>query len=297
MEETVEIGSLDVRYEGCRMRNRAAEKALLLSIMENGIREPLEGVEERDWRVLLNGFKRYRCARRLGIGMVPYRSLGRNAAQGIIHLIRMGNAKSLSMIEQAKLIDELKTGHGMSTKEIARELDKSRAWVSVRTGIVEEISEAVMAQLLRGAFPVYSYMYTVRPFIRINGVKKIEVEKFVLSVAGKAVSIRDIDLLAHGYFKGPAVLRRQIEEGHLGWGLKRLKETSWNGKGFTEREQEMLRSLEQCQKYMDRLICGSEDGRLPSNGFRAQANLLAGGIMEKLDVFGKAMRQLYDRTG
>ncbi|RZB35720.1 MAG: hypothetical protein SRB2_02847 [Desulfobacteraceae bacterium Eth-SRB2] len=53
-----------------------------------------------------------------------------------------------------------------------------------------------------GHFPVYAYMYTLRPFIRMNGINKKEVDIFVSSVAGKNLSIRDIEILAHGYFKG-----------------------------------------------------------------------------------------------
>ena len=40
MSETVERSSLDLRYEGYRIRNAAAEARLLASIAERGIEEP-----------------------------------------------------------------------------------------------------------------------------------------------------------------------------------------------------------------------------------------------------------------
>ncbi len=58
MDQQVEISSFDLRYAGCRMKNKTAEKVLLCSILENGIRDPLQGVEARHSRILLNGFKR-----------------------------------------------------------------------------------------------------------------------------------------------------------------------------------------------------------------------------------------------
>ena len=45
MVEQVEISSLDLRYQGYRMRCPGAEKALLLSILEKGIRDPLQGID------------------------------------------------------------------------------------------------------------------------------------------------------------------------------------------------------------------------------------------------------------
>jgi hypothetical protein len=296
MIEEVELTSFDLRYEGCRIGNKAAEKALLASILEHGIRDPLQGVDTKEGRILLDGFKRYRCARRLGIGIVPYSCLGREVALGIIQLLRIANAKSLSIIEQAKLIDELRSVHHMSVSEIARVLEKSPAWVSVRAGIITEMTPPVISAILSGAFPVYSYMYTVRPFMRINRIKKEEIDEFVRLVAGKGLSIRDIDMLAHGYFKGSWEMRQQIAKGNIVWELERMKKTNHGDSHCTEVERQMLRELEICQKYMQRIISKSTESRFKSNTFYAEANLLVGGIMRKLAEFGWAIRAFYDRT-
>ncbi|MBT8332589.1 MAG: chromosome partitioning protein ParB [Deltaproteobacteria bacterium] len=296
MVEQVEISSLDLRYQDCRMRCPGAEKALLLSILDKGIRDPLQGIDTQQCRILLDGFKRYRCANKLGIGIVPYSSLSSDEATGIIELIRMSNATSLSILEQAKLIDELKSVHHMSVSEIARLVDKSKGWVGMRVGIIGQMSPLVMSKIFGGKFPVYAYMYTLRPFIRMNGINKKEIDEFVGSVAGKKLSIRDIELLAHGYFKGSDELRSQIKSGNILWALSRIKETSANAGDCTELETQMLRELEITQKYMQRLTYKSQDKRFNSNCFFAQANLLSGGILRQLDAFGQAIRQFYDRS-
>jgi len=72
----VELSSLDLRYQSYRMKEAAAEGRLLASIAQRGIGEPLEGVAREAVNVLLNGFKRYRCARKLQLQTVPYASLG-----------------------------------------------------------------------------------------------------------------------------------------------------------------------------------------------------------------------------
>ena len=82
MSENVELSTLDLRYEGHRLRDDAREARLLASVAERGIEEPLEGVDTSEARFLLNGFKRQRSAKKLGIGCVPYVSLGQEEVSG-----------------------------------------------------------------------------------------------------------------------------------------------------------------------------------------------------------------------
>lgn len=297
MASEVELSTFDLRYEGCRLKNIGVERDLLASIAECGIQDPLEGVENNGERILLNGFKRYRCARRLGISIVPYSSLGEDEAMGIITLMRISNAKSLSILEQARLVEELRNVHKMSVMEIAEGVSRSKAWVSVRSGIIRQMSEVVREKIFSGAFPVYSYMYTLRQFIRINGAGKEDVDEFVKAVSGKKLSIRNIEQLASGYFKGSEEFREQIKKGSITWGLERLKQVHQNLEGCNAFECGMLRDLEITQKYMQRVMSKSKDKRLKNNAFCAQANLLSGGILGKVDDFSRRMRELYDRTG
>lgn len=297
MSQDVEITSIDLRYESCRMKHSGAEKTLIASIVEHGIREPLQGVDSGAARILLNGFKRYRCARKLGLAMVPYVSLGCDEAFGIIQLIRIANSKSLSMLEQARLIDELRSVHGMSVSEIARLLERSNGWVSMRIGILREMSGCVMDKIFSGDFPVYAYMYTLRRFIRMNGSRKKDVDEFVCAAAGKHLSIRDIELLAHGYFRGSNEFREQIKKGDIRWGLNLLKQPARRDDACTDTERRTLRDLEVTQKYMQRVTCMVRDGRYGSNAFYAQAHLVAGGILRCLDMFSRAMKEFHDRSG
>ena len=266
---------------------------MLLSISAHGIREPLQGVDTAGKRILLDGFKRLRCAQKLNIGIVPYRSLADDEAWGIIKLIRASNARGLSIVEQSRLIDELMSVHQMCNAEIAALLDKSRAWVSVRAGITTQMSDTVMDEIFKGRFPVYSFMYTLRRFMRLNGVHKKEIDEFVDAVAGRHLSIRDIDLLANAYFKGPQEFRQQVKSGNISWTLNRLKHPRTTG--CSRQERQMLEVLETTGKHMRFIIKGSATGS--TNAFYVQANLLSGGILTQLDAFTKAIRGVHDRTG
>jgi hypothetical protein len=297
MVQEVELATLDGRYESYRLRQHAAEGRLLASIAAQGIAEPLEGVEQGARHVLLNGFKRWRCARKLGLATAPYVSLGEDAAQGIVALLRASNDRALSLLEQASFVDELKRLHQMSVAEIAQALSRSVGWVSMRLGLLAELPPLVREKLFAGAFPVYAYMYTVRPFMRMNGVGREDVGAFVAALSGKRLSVREIEHLAHGYFRGPEALREQIRAGNVALPLEQLKRSAQAADGCTPLEQALLKDLEIAQKYLQRVMGKSHDPRLSSPGFRAQAQLLLAGLLSRAPAFFQSVRQLHDRCG
>ncbi len=296
MVKKIEINNLDLRYEKFRLKSKEIERALLASIIANDIQEPLKGVDLGDGtKILLDGFKRYRCAKKLNIGMVPYSSFGSDEPLGIIKLIRTSIARPLTILEQAKMIDELQKVHGMTHGDIAELLQKSKAWVSMRAGILGEMSEYVAKRVFNGDFPVYSYMYTLRKFIRMNSISKNEIDTFVKLVASKGLSIRDIELLANGFFKGSDNLRQQIKEGNITWGLDQLKKSSNRANECTTAEQSMLKDLESVQRYMQKITYRARDDSLGNDTFQVQASLLVQGIVDIMDNFMIAVRDLYDR--
>lgn len=292
-----ELNTFDLRYESYRMRNPALEGRLLASIMERGIEEPLEGVDIGDRRILLNGFKRYRCARKLALGMVPYATLGADEAEGIVAILRSSNNRALSLIEQARFIDDLRTLHKLSVAEISETLSRSKSWVTMRLGLLAEMGERVREKVFSGAFPLYSYMYTLRQLLRGGAAQRGEVEKLVEAVSGKKLSIREIEQLAHGYFRGPQWFRSEILAGNFTLALERMRQVPDGPDGCNELERVLLRDLELLGKYMQRVMRKSQDPRIETRAFCAQANLLLAGVLSRVAGFTQALRTLHDRTG
>jgi len=305
MSENVELSGLDLRYEGHRLRDAAREARVLASIAQRGIEKPLQGVDTPDARFLLDGFKRRRAAKKLGIDCVPYVSLGQEEATAILSLMRVSTDKTLGILEQARFLVDLLSIHGMSVAEVAETLSRSKGWVSMRRRLLEEMSPSIQAALFRGTFPVYSYMYTLRPFMRMNSVTEEQIERFVEAVAGGARcagsgsrrSVREIELLAQAYFRGPASLREAIEAGKLNWSLDQLKNVPEDREGCNAFERGLLHDLEVLQKAMQRVLPKCSDPRLEGRAFYAQANLLSGGLLSTLEPFRERMKELYDRSG
>ena len=298
MANEVELASLDLRYESFRLKVPALEERLLASILQRGIEEPLEGVEVQPAQVLLNGFKRYRCARRLRLGTVPYRSLGQDEAAAILDLLKLSNNRSLSILEQAAFIAELKNARGLKVAEIAAELSRSKSWVTMRLGLLAEISQPVRQKLFADAFPVYSYMYLIRQFMRMNGVQPEQIEQFVLATSGQGLSVREVEQLAHGFFRGPDSFRQEILKGNLALPLARMRQVPQSPDGCSEFERVLLGDLELTQKYMQRVMGKSQEhAKLSSRAFHAQCHLLTAGSLSRSRAFLDTLRALHDHNG
>ena len=201
-------------------------------------------------------------------------------------------------VARARVLEvDLLTLHNMTLLEVAQTLRRSKAWVSMRRGLWEEMSPAIQELLFAGAFPVYSYMYTLRRFRRMNAISADQIERFVQSLAGKQLSVREIELLAQAYFRGPVSLRDAIDAGKFGWSLEQMRNVPEDREGCSQPERVLLKDLQILHKYMRRVMTKCADSRLASRGFYAQANLLAGGLLSSLQPFQERIQEFHDRSG
>jgi ParB/RepB/Spo0J family partition protein len=297
MIKEIEISRISTKYESCRLKDKFRQQYLLDSILKNGVREPLQCVGQSGRYILLDGFKRLRCCIKLKISCVPITIVSTDEAESILHVVRLSNEKSLNILEQARFVDELRKNFNLKVSEIAGRLDVSNAWVSVRLGILSEMSDLISKEVFSGRFPLRSYMYTLRQFTRVNKIPAETVDRFVKAVSGKSLSQRKIEKLAYGYFRGSDELRKQIEEGRLQWTLRQLDEThagSHTQQPELEKdERDFIRDLELLQKYIGKV---NRDLRIKQTGtsvFIKTVRLLLAGIINSLAILKKGVTE-YD---
>ncbi|MGD9201088.1 MAG: hypothetical protein PVI26_05970 [Chitinispirillia bacterium] len=249
------------------------ERRIFLSLERHGIHTPLMGMtSEKDTNrfILLDGFKRYRCARKLGIEQVPVNSVSTDTVTGFLTMLRQNDSSPLNLLEQASFIHDLHTHHKLSMSEIARRVDKSVSWVSVRISLISTMSEEIREKIIRGAFPLRSYMYTLAPFTRVKGYEN-DVAQFVHAVSGHHFSIRDISLLSKAFFNKETEIKEQILTGNIDWTLRMLKQT---------KESEPRDLVKTCRWHISELlrVCRNNPDVVPK-------------IQEALDVFISTYRR------
>lgn len=255
MPEIIEHTQIDLRYQKFRLQNQDTEKRLFVSIESNGIQVPLAAIKEQSSCsiILLDGFKRYRCAGKLGIHQLPVSFIGTTEVEGLFRIIRHNDNSSLSAFEQACFIEQLHTNYTLSFSEIARRIDRSVAWVSVRIEMLKSISDSIREKIISGAFPLRSYMYDIAPFTRVKGCKE-KIEHFVEKVSGHKYSTRDIATLSQAFFKGDGTVEKQILDGNVDWTLRMLKDRKNTSDTEQSPEAALLQQQRICQWHITALI-------------------------------------------
>lgn len=303
MTLSIEISRLDLRYEHLRLKDKRREGMLLSSILEQGVLDPLYICGGKSTEcILLDGFKRYRSATKLNLSEVPVTSLDTDTAMGMLKLLRRSTSNGMNILEEAGLVDELYQNLHLSTSEISRRLERSVTWVSVRLGILSEMTGAVRERIFSGKFPVRSYMYTLKPFTRVNKTAgKKEIEAFVTRVSGKKYSTRDIELLAGAWFKGAKALKEQVKEGDLDWTLRQLKDKppeSQNQKDdMSETEAKVISSLQIVTSVIFRLNDTLGSTEIDNEDFTCKAKAASGRLINMLSDFENTLKEFYDRCG
>lgn len=299
--EIVEFNAIDLRLEHTRCRDAEAERLLLPSIMERDIEEPLSVVtcEVPYVYVLLDGFKRYRCARKLGKGTLPVHCIAQDIPCGILSMIRREETGKLNALEQARLIEELHQSYGLSIYVIAVRLERSPAWVRIRLEMVSELSSLLREKIMSGAFPVRAYLYGLRGVIQEHKVSMDRVDAFVAAVSGKGLSTRELFVLSRAYFTGGGAIAHLIDEGSAHRAL-RLICTDSEGKedaSLDELERQLIADLATTSAGMNRIVANAAAVREGTAPFMLYTNLWSAAILRRLDEFSTVIKELYDRSG
>jgi ParB/RepB/Spo0J family partition protein len=303
--EIVETESIDIQLEHTRNKGDEAERRLFISIEKRGILDPVDVVAidneaGQQQYVLLDGFKRYRCAKKLHMTMIPVEHISTDIATGILAVLRRNASRScgITTIEQAALIEELHNKYSMSINDIALHLDRSPSWVCMRIGMLDELSCLVREKISTGAFPARAYIYALKGFTRVNGIPASIVDECVNALSGKKLGTRDLFILSRAYFSAGTSIKQLISDGDVHRALKILKGRD-NSSDST-----ITNKIE--KKCIEELKCVSAgiNGLMHNNGKYSEScrgsmevNLWCAGILNNISSFESVVKELYEKSG
>jgi hypothetical protein len=296
---TCRLSDLDLRFEHLRQRDYQAERILLESIRLCGIATALVVITDSTSQrpILIDGFKRCRCAANLGIDSVPLQSIEADIKTGLLLFLRQCRQHGLTDLEYAAVIDQLHKSHAMTLSAIASFLGCSVAWVSLRHGLLEQMSLTVRRLILAGKLPLRCWLYAMRPFTRVKGVDQTVVDRLVCAVAGKALSTRQLFLLTHAYFTGSPLIRQKIEDGHLQQVLAALRGMALDDPARRTPDGQIIEELGQARCCIDRLIAILPKAQAGDEAICLESNIIAGAILRSMRNFVHIVKEYYDRTG
>jgi ParB/RepB/Spo0J family partition protein len=149
----IALPKLGQRFAALRIVNPAAEASVLQSMQKYGQLAPVvanrgEGPGRYE---LLDGFKRFRAAQKLGFNHLQTRVFAfgvRASKAAILQLNWVG--KSVNHLEEALVLVSLVREDGLTQEEVAVLVGRHKSWVSRRIALVERLCEEVQESLRLG---------------------------------------------------------------------------------------------------------------------------------------------------
>jgi len=156
-QETMVIApaAIGERFAPLRIADPAAERAMLCSMRKFGQLTPVvvcriaAGEQE-----LLDGFKRLRAGRQLGLKELTVRTLNvslRACKAAMLQLNRVG--RTISGMEEALVVHSLCHEDGLSQVEIATLLGRHKSWVCRRLALIERLCDEAQESIRLGLLP------------------------------------------------------------------------------------------------------------------------------------------------
>jgi hypothetical protein len=218
---------------------------------------------------------------------------------GILTLLRRQESRGTSTMEQAALIEELHQQYGMSIYDIAASLCRSPSWVSMRLGMLDELSSLVRGKIMSGAFPARAYLYGLKGFTRVNRIPMEEVDACVNALSGKHLGTRDLFILSRAYFNGGESVRRLIIDGDVHRALRVLKNSvaSAPDHEMSVTERTFLGFLMDASAAMKQVLYHTRHIQGMGADFSNHVNLWCSSIMNITQPFQSIITELYERTG
>ena len=192
------LDSLDMRYTGLRARRPVLEKRLVASLGEAGQQSPVVVVPagEVGRYVVIDGHKRVRALIKLRADVVRAAVWEMSAVEALVTAYQMASGAGWNAVEEGWLAWELVRVAGLSTSEAGRRLDRSKAWVCGRVGLVESLPEAVLEGVRSGKIGAYTATRYLLPFARANAA---DCESLASKMMQDGFRSREVEVLCRYY--------------------------------------------------------------------------------------------------
>jgi len=149
-ERDVDVADLGDSLAALRLCDASALAAMGRSLERHGQLSALSLFAAGDHLEIIDGFKRVRAARALGVRTLRARVADVDLAGAKVQLAALHDRRGLTELEEGWLIRSLYRDHGLSQPSIATRLGRHKSWVFRRLMLVEALDPAVQADVRLG---------------------------------------------------------------------------------------------------------------------------------------------------
>jgi ParB/RepB/Spo0J family partition protein len=187
-ERDVDLAELGEGLAALRLCDASALESMRRSLARYGQLSALYVFAERGQLEIIDGFKRVRAARALGLGTLRARVATVDLVDAKVQLAALHDRCGLTEIEEAWLIRSLYREHGLSQPAIAARLGRHKSWVFRRLMLVEALDPAVQADVRLG-------LLTPRAAVAVSQLPRGNQHDLAALVIRRGLTVRQTELV------------------------------------------------------------------------------------------------------
>jgi ParB/RepB/Spo0J family partition protein len=146
----VPLDQFDLDFERLRRSTARMVAKMAVSFSQQGQLTPVITTERRGLYLLVDGFKRYRAAEKIGLSRLNAIVVTVDGKKAKAMLYLLNHSGGFSIIQEALLVKELIEIDGWTRKEAALLMDRHKSWISRRLDMIRRLSPEVIEALLLG---------------------------------------------------------------------------------------------------------------------------------------------------
>jgi len=129
---SIELDKIELSLERLRRPTEASVKNMTESLINHGQLTPVIITQNHDHFFLIDGFKRYQAAKRLGAKTIKAQTIKTEMKYAKAMVYFLNRSGYFTMIQEAVLVKELIEIEGLTQSEAGILLDRHKSWVSRR---------------------------------------------------------------------------------------------------------------------------------------------------------------------
>lgn len=205
----VDLHRLELRFGAARLTEPRSVESLARSIERCGQIVACIAVAEGGGTrlVLVDGYRRVQALRHLGRDTALVQTWDCDLVAALVRVLAATHARPWAALEEALLLRELVTNHGLSQHEVARRCGRDASWVSRRLELVCGLPDALLGAVRDGALSSWAATRILAPLARANS----EHAMGLLQALGSApLSTRQLQRWFEHYQSSPRTLRDRM---------------------------------------------------------------------------------------
>jgi ParB/RepB/Spo0J family partition protein len=194
---TIEHHCLNLQYAHLRFHKATARDRLANSIEKNGQLMPIIVVPDpqQKW-IIIDGYLRVQALKCLGKDTIMAEVWQCDVAEALLMILKSHSGRILETFEEALLLKELHTQHGISQMDLSRRVGRDQSWVSRRLSLIEFLSDNALQAISNGKISIWVASRVIEPMARAIPWHAQQLLNYLLKNTQRT---RDMDLFYKHY--------------------------------------------------------------------------------------------------